>query len=147
VVHKWTKCTLPNGKRLIEGNFVTEDVKADELKSALQKSEIVSCGRDGQEVLLKCTGCVTSNGVHVGITGYANVGGQWTQCRKFKEGCRLINVTTDCECGVGWDGFKNGGVFLNHLQMSTANTRAVQSKMGRRSPAKPASLHSSAATG
>lgn len=36
------------------------------------------------------------NGVHVAVGSYANVHGQWTQCRKYSEECRLINVTNDC---------------------------------------------------
>lgn len=41
-------------------------------------------------------GCVTNTGEHVGISNYHHISNQWTQCRRFHDGCRLINVTNDC---------------------------------------------------
>uniref|UniRef100_A0A915DB28 Abnormal cell migration protein 18-like fibronectin type I domain-containing protein n=1 Tax=Ditylenchus dipsaci TaxID=166011 RepID=A0A915DB28_9BILA len=120
IVHKWTKCTLSNGRKLIEGNFVTDDVHKESLKSVLQKSEIISCVRDNADVALKCTGCVTSTGVHLGVTNYVNVAGQWTQCRKYKEGCRLINVTSDyVDCQFEGKNIGNGNYFQSKSGLSS----------------------------
>ncbi|KAI1723120.1 hypothetical protein Ddc_07315 [Ditylenchus destructor] len=120
VVHKWTKCTLSNGRKLIEGNFVIDDVDKESLRSVLQKSEITSCVRDNADVALKCTGCVTSTGVHLGVTNYVNVGGQWTQCRKYKEGCRLINVTSDyVDCQYEGKTIANGNYFQSASSLSS----------------------------
>lgn len=45
---------------------------------------------------LNWAGCVATNGQELAISRFTNVAGQWTQCRRFKDGCRLINVTSDC---------------------------------------------------
>lgn len=51
-----TKCELGNGEKLVEGNFITEDVPKRSLQTVLQKAEIITCVRTGAEVSLKCTG-------------------------------------------------------------------------------------------
>uniref|UniRef100_A0A914PFZ3 Abnormal cell migration protein 18-like fibronectin type I domain-containing protein n=1 Tax=Panagrolaimus davidi TaxID=227884 RepID=A0A914PFZ3_9BILA len=99
-VLQWTKCTLPSGIKVTEGNFHVVPLSSKNSstnKPPLQKGEIVSCIRNGKEVGLKCTGCVSEyTSVHVGISGYVEIKGQWTQCRRTKDGCRLINVTRNC---------------------------------------------------
>ena len=93
-----TKCTLPSGEKVTEGNFQVEPLSSNmPSKPFLQKGEIISCIRNGKEVSLKCTGCVTEHtSIHVGVAGYVEVNGQWTQCRRTSDGCRLINVTRNC---------------------------------------------------
>ncbi|KAI6238751.1 hypothetical protein M3Y99_00656900 [Aphelenchoides fujianensis] len=120
VVFKWSKCRLKSGDLLTEGNFLTEPVPPELLRTPLQTEEIISCQRNGEEVALKCTGCVASNGVHVSNTAYTNVGGQWTQCRKYAEGCRLINVTSDyVNCRYKNETYDNGEVFRSKSGRST----------------------------
>ncbi|KAH7718956.1 Protein F25E2.2 a [Aphelenchoides avenae] len=120
IVHKWTKCELGNGEKLVEGNFITEDVPKHSLHTVLQKAEIITCVRTGADVSLKCTGCVASSGVHVGVSGYANVDGQWTQCRRFQDNCRLINVTSDyVDCQFEGKTYPNGGYFTSRSGVSS----------------------------
>ena len=108
---KGSNCELPTGKKLVEGDFTLTEVPKRTMRSQLQRYEIVACLHEEGDVRLKCTGpltginsnsqshsgCVATNGQELAISRFANVAGQWTQCRRFKDGCRLINVTSDCE--------------------------------------------------
>nr|CAD2177238.1 unnamed protein product [Meloidogyne enterolobii] len=112
VVHEWANCELPKGGRLVEGDFVWQDIPVNSKRSLLQKQEIISCLREENNVKLKCTGCVATTGQELVISRYANVAGQWTQCRRFKEGCRLINVTSDyIDCEFEGKIHKHGTTF------------------------------------
>uniref|UniRef100_A0A914DZ99 Uncharacterized protein n=1 Tax=Acrobeloides nanus TaxID=290746 RepID=A0A914DZ99_9BILA len=95
LVHTYAKCTLPTGDKVTEGHLYVTHLDPEKKRSQLQSGEIMSCVRMGNEVQLQCTGCVTLNGKQIGLTGYIQVDNQWTQCRRYKDGCRLINVTHD----------------------------------------------------
>ncbi|KAE9550430.1 hypothetical protein FO519_006345 [Halicephalobus sp. NKZ332] len=128
------KKTLPNGDVLTEGNFQVGFLGGDE-KPTLQKGEIISCIRDGKEVGIRCTGCVTEfTSIHVGISGYVKVQGQWTQCRRFGDKCRLINVTqnyVDCKLTGSEATYQNGIYFNDTKGVSTYYcNHGVVSKQG-----------------
>uniref|UniRef100_A0A914XVH5 Uncharacterized protein n=1 Tax=Panagrolaimus superbus TaxID=310955 RepID=A0A914XVH5_9BILA len=136
-VLQWTKCTLPSGAKVTEGNFHVQLLtpKTTSNKPALQKGEILSCIRNGKEVGLKCTGCVSEHtSVHVGVSGYVEVQGQWTQCRRTKDGCRLINVTrnyVDCQLQGSSATYQNGIYFNDTNGISTYYcNHGVVSKQG-----------------
>ncbi|KAI6181879.1 hypothetical protein M3Y98_00876700 [Aphelenchoides besseyi] len=119
VVFKWSKCRLRSGDLLTEGNFLTEPVAPELLRTPLQTEEIISCKRNSdKEIGLQCTGCVAVSGIHVPIAAYANIHGQWTQCRKYAEGCRLINVT-NIVCHYNNKTYDNGEVFRSKSGRST----------------------------
>lgn len=91
------KCQLNNGAQLTEGNFITQKVSDDSLRTNLQAEEIISCQRSGPEVELQCTGCVAVTGEHIAVASYNKINGQWTQCRRTIDGCRMVNVTDECK--------------------------------------------------
>ncbi|CAD5234998.1 unnamed protein product [Bursaphelenchus xylophilus] len=112
VVFKWRRCKLPNGSELTEGNFITKKVPAESLRTELQTEEIMSCQRQGAVVDLLCTGCVALDGIHVGVASYSNIRGQWVQCRRVLDGCRLVNVTDDyINCQYNGQTYQNGETF------------------------------------
>ncbi|KAL3078198.1 hypothetical protein niasHS_012085 [Heterodera schachtii] len=112
VVHKWSNCALADGKKLVEGDFTVQEVPRKSARSQLQKSEIVACLHEEGNVRLKCTGCVATNGQEMAVSRFANVAGQWTQCRRFREGCRMINVTNDyIDCQLDGTDHKHGATF------------------------------------
>uniref|UniRef100_A0A1I8BZM4 Uncharacterized protein n=1 Tax=Meloidogyne hapla TaxID=6305 RepID=A0A1I8BZM4_MELHA len=132
VVHEWANCELPKGGKLVEGDFVWQDIPTNSMRSLLQKQEIIACLREENNVKLKCTGnvsflmeidsikgCVATTGQELVISRYANVAGQWTQCRRFKEGCRLINVTSDyIDCEFEGKIHKHGTTFESSSRRS-----------------------------
>ncbi|KAF7634858.1 hypothetical protein Mgra_00005750 [Meloidogyne graminicola] len=119
VVHEWSSCELPKGGKLVEGDFIWQDISKNSLRSLLQKKEIVACLREENNVKLKFTGCVATTGQEVVISRYANVAGQWTQCRRFKEGCRLINVTSNyIDCEFEGRTYKHGTTFESSSKRS-----------------------------
>uniref|UniRef100_A0A914HD59 Abnormal cell migration protein 18-like fibronectin type I domain-containing protein n=1 Tax=Globodera rostochiensis TaxID=31243 RepID=A0A914HD59_GLORO len=112
IIHKWSNCLLADGKKLVEGDFTVQDFPRNSMRSQLQKLEIVACLHEEGNVRLKCTGCVATNGQELAVTRFANVAGQWTQCRRFREGCRLINVTQDyIDCEIEGTSHKHGSTF------------------------------------
>ncbi|KAK0405027.1 hypothetical protein QR680_017767 [Steinernema hermaphroditum] len=108
-VVQWTSCTLPSGEKLSEGGI---HLRYSKDSSSPQTAEIFSCKRDGPKVSLKCTGCVSSAGDQVVVSGYATVSGVQMQCRRFDDGCRLIKIDSKhMDCTLDGDSYPHDSVF------------------------------------